>query len=70
MKQIDRSTIVLVPCRKKPMVVHCAQINEPFQVEAIEGLLTGQAGDYLMRGVEGEFYICAKHIFEKTYELV
>jgi len=27
-------------------------------------------GDYIIRGVEGEFYPCNSEIFEKTYENV
>lgn len=26
-----------------------------------------KAGDYLIKGIQGEFYICEKDIFEKTY---
>jgi hypothetical protein len=27
-------------------------------------------GDYIIKGVKGEFYPCRPDIFEKTYELV
>ena len=27
-------------------------------------------GDYIIKGVNGEFYPCKPDIFEKTYELV
>lgn len=27
-------------------------------------------GDYIIKGVEGEFYFCKPNIFEKTYEIV
>jgi hypothetical protein len=30
--------------------------------------MTGAVGDYLIKGVRGEFYFCAKDIFEETYE--
>ncbi len=29
--------------------------------------LVVHAGDYLIKGVDGEYYICSKSIFEKTY---
>lgn len=70
MKQFVSKDLNFKPCIKKPIIVRCAQVNEPFQVQAIEGLLTGKAGDYVMQGVEGELYICDKTIFEKTYDLV
>ena len=30
----------------------------------------GKPGDYLMRGIEGELYICDGPIFEKTYDFL
>lgn len=36
-------------------------------VSTLEGLMTGNFGDYLIKGVMGEYYICAKSVFEKTY---
>lgn len=57
------------PCRKKPIIVHSKQIFEEFQVETLEGnYKTGKSGDYLMKGVDGELYICDKSIYEKTYD--
>jgi len=54
---------------KKPIPVKCIQIHEPFLVETIEGEMQGQSGDWLMVGIHGEMYPCAKDIFEKTYDL-
>ena len=45
-------------------------MQEEFEVETLEGTLRGRAGDYLMMGVNGELYPCAKEIFEKTYDWV
>jgi hypothetical protein len=58
-------------CRKKPIIVYSKQISEEFQVESLEGnYKQGKAGDHLMRGIDGELYICDKEIFEKTYDWV
>lgn len=58
-------------CRKRPIIVHAIQINEDFRVNTLEGnYKQGKAGDYLMRGIEGELYICDREIFEKTYDFV
>jgi hypothetical protein len=35
-----------------------------------EGVMTGSVGDWIIRGVNGEFYPCKPDIFKKTYELV
>jgi hypothetical protein len=59
------------PCMKRPIVVHAVQVNEEFRVNSLEGdYAQGKAGDYLMRGINGELYICDREIFEKTYDFV
>ena len=55
---------------KKPIPIRCLQIKEPFKVETLEGTLEGKAGDYLMIGIKGEMYPCAKDIFEETYDII
>lgn len=56
------------PCIKKPVIVHAKRIPEPFRVNSLEGdYKQGKAGDYLMRGVDGELYICDADIFHRTY---
>lgn len=39
-------------------------------IETLEGDMTASLGDWIIRGVEGEFYPCKPDIFEKTYEAV
>jgi hypothetical protein len=56
--------------RKKPIVVQAFQVDEPFEVESMEGTMKGKAGDYLMKGVQGELYICDKTVFESSYDVV
>ena len=61
----------LKPCKKRPVVVKAIQINEPFRVNSLEGdYKQGKAGDYLIKGIDGENYICDKAIFEKTYDFI
>jgi len=35
-----------------------------------EGLMTASVGDWIIRGVKGEFYPCKPDIFDATYEAV
>lgn len=58
------------PVRKKPVSVDAVQIDEPFEVETLEGVMQGKPGDYLMKGVRGELYVCDRSIFDQTYEKV
>lgn len=39
-------------------------------VHTLEGdmKMKNKDGDYLIKGVRGEFYFCEKSIFEETYE--
>lgn len=37
-------------------------------VLTLEGTMHGNVGDYLIRGVQGEFYFCKPDIFAATYE--
>lgn len=40
------------------------------RIETLEGTMEASAGDWIIKGVKGEFYPCKPDIFEATYELV
>lgn len=39
------------------------------KIETLEGEMMASVGDFIIKGVNGEFYPCKPDIFEKTYEL-
>jgi len=39
-------------------------------IPTLEGLMTANENDYIIRGVQGELYPCKPDIFELTYEPV
>lgn len=39
-------------------------------IETLEGIMTAEPGDYIIKGVKGELYPCKPDIFEMTYEPV
>lgn len=39
-------------------------------VPTLEGNMRAELGDFIIKGVEGEFYPCKPDIFAKTYEEV
>jgi hypothetical protein len=39
-------------------------------ISTLEGHMTATEGDFIIKGVQNEFYPCKPDIFEKTYELV
>lgn len=42
--------------------------NPTLKIDTLEGVMTASVGDYIIKGVQGEFYPCKPDIFEKTYE--
>jgi hypothetical protein len=42
--------------------------NDEYAIETLEGVMWAQPGDWIIRGVQGEFYPCKPDIFEQTYE--
>lgn len=39
-------------------------------IPTLEGIMLATEGDWIIKGVNGEFYPCKPDIFEKTYEKV
>ena len=39
-------------------------------IKTLEGTMKASPGDYIIRGVSGEFYPCKPDIFHETYEKV
>jgi hypothetical protein len=39
-------------------------------IRTLEGIMESKSGDWIIRGVKGEFYSCDSTIFEMTYEKV
>ena len=45
------------------------KVNYGFMdIETLEGTMTANTGDWIIRGVQGEFYPCKPDIFKATYE--
>lgn len=39
-------------------------------IETLEGTMTASLNDYIIQGVNGEYYPCKPEIFAKTYDVV
>ena len=53
--------------------VYEAGIGEPYFsifIPTLEGVMRADPCDYIIKGVNGEFYPCKPDIFEKTYDVV
>lgn len=66
MDRVSTNDVVLRCCDYKKYSIdeaHC-------QIRTLEGLMKGEGGDYIIKGVQGEIYPCKPDIFEATYERV
>lgn len=41
-----------------------------FSIKTLEGTMTAIPGDWIIKGVKGEFYPCKPDVFDMTYEVV
>ena len=55
---------------KKPLIIQAKRMDGDFQCDTLEGIMKGNKGDYLIRGINKEFYPCKPDIFKKTYREV
>jgi hypothetical protein len=51
-------------------VRHGGYTTNQLDVRTLEGTMTANEGDWIIRGVKGEFYPCRPDIFAATYEAV
>lgn len=53
---------------KKTAPVHALKMDEPFDVETIEGPMSGKAGDWLVKGHNGDMWVVDDAMFQDTHE--
>lgn len=66
--QYDGSNIQEIMLFTQHRVTICQ--NNVYTVQTLEGDMKISIGDFVIEGVNGEFYPCKPDIFEKTYEEV
>lgn len=44
--------------------------NDGLKIFTLEGKMNADVGDFIIKGVKGEFYPCKPDIFEQTYEKI
>jgi ethanolamine utilization protein EutQ (cupin superfamily) len=42
--------------------------SQVLEIRTLEGTMTANVGDYIIKGTEGEFYPCKPSVFERKYE--
>ena len=51
-----------------PIIVTCDLTI--IEIPTLEGIMIAQPGDFIIRGIKGEFYPCKPDVFNSTYEKV
>lgn len=59
-------------------IIHMPTLPDPgnpagrtvIEIPTLEGVMQANVGDWIIKGVNGEFYPCKPDIFDKTYEPV
>lgn len=64
----DESYFELLQFTKGDLIWH-KELGCPL-IETLEGTMSVSNNDYVIKGVQGEFYPCKPDIFEATYESV
>jgi hypothetical protein len=49
---------------------HVRNDRNVFKIFTLEGVMEASPGDYIIKGIHGEFYPCKPEIFLKTYEKI
>lgn len=54
--------------RKEANSIIVPDVGGTLAIRTLEGQMTAMKGDWIIRGIKGEFYPCKPDIFEATYE--
>ena len=50
-------------------IIYDGKRVDNMRIDTLEGEMTAQRGDFIIQGVQGEFYPCKPDIFKQTYEI-
>lgn len=55
---------------KEAKINYCDKESPKLIIDTLEGQMQASVGDYVIKGISGEFYPCKPEIFDMTYEEV
>lgn len=68
----DRKDIIFkMKCHERDIVILKTNENNEdvkLEIKTLEGIMIAQNNDWIIKGVEGEFYPCKDSVFQATYE--
>ena len=70
LKDLDTLTLMLIQEFVGLANDKVLAVSDGVLINTLEGTMKASIGDFIIKGVQGEFYPCKPDIFEKTYEKV
>jgi hypothetical protein len=68
---LANGTTATFACTDTDQRTECdADTPHVIKIKTLEGTMAASVGDWIIRGIQGEFYPCKPDIFEATYEPV
>lgn len=67
---VENLEVVEAWCHGSIKGIRLPRLQQVIDIDTLEGEMRAKIGDWIIRGVEGEFYPCKPEIFKKTYEKV
>jgi hypothetical protein len=64
MQELESMGMKYGACMQQGSKVHCLTIT------TLEGEMKAEIGDWIIKGIKGEFYPCKPDIFHQSYEVV
>lgn len=68
LKDLDILTLILIQEFVGLANDKVLAVNDGVLINTLEGTMKASIGDFIIKGVQGEFYPCKPDIFELTYE--
>ncbi len=65
---IDPKQLPFKKVLRTSLELEATKMPYTFEVETLEGIMRGHAGDYLVCRLSGEYYPIKAELFERTYE--
>ena len=60
-----------VLAKKRPIIIEAMKLkgDRGVTIPTLEGCMTANPGDWVLRGIQGEYYPCKDSIFKMTYDI-
>jgi hypothetical protein len=68
--QTEEPDWIVDALRDNMVIINRPPLHFSMSIITLEGIMSADSGDYIIKGVQGELYPCKPDIFKATYEKV